>query len=727
MITLNFKPMKKLLFLTVIILTAGVLAAQTPNKPVIKKCVYYGKSKPIREMDVVLPGEHLEKQRVIRNFHSSRKDASGDMDQKSKAPKPNLQRFQGPLNCRGPLLNFDGIDNVNGGNPADPNGDVSESYYMQSVNSSFAVWDKSGNLLYGPVDLKSLWAALPGPWHSMYWYDPIFKYDDLAGRWIVTSVAASYGFDNSYYMVAVSETDDPLGAYYCYGIHYDNELIDYPKLSVWPNGYYVTYVLYSASGDFLKTMAMVIDRDAMLAGEEELAVIEFEMTTLDIDIFFPLPADFHGPDTINDLPCCIVTLDDHNPDDPWDLSLDVYEFDPDWDDPANSTFETAAQFELGEFEPVTFLSPGAPQPINQHTVMTLPHMMMTPLTYRLFEDHESMVCNVTTRDSSIYYIKWFELRKEDSAWSVYQQGNYSPDSSHRYQPGISINANGDIAMGYTVSDEETFPSIRMTGRRAGDSLGVMTFQEIELFAGLNYINTYDYTLGQNRWGDYAPMMVDPADDTTFWFTNMYPKAETNLGNWGTRIFKINLTEEFENVTAFAGNDTMICPSDYVFITQGEATNYNAIQWTSSGDGEFLIDNIPHAQYIRGNQDVADGQVQLIMQAFGYEPDSTATDTMTLIIDPCTGIEEMSSDKINLAITPNPTNGIVTVRAKTGVNKDIVLQVINLKGELIFTETARSTSAEYQRRLDFTYKENGIYYIRLQANGQVATGKMVVVR
>jgi len=465
----------------------------------------------------------------------------------------------------------------------------------------------------------------------------------------------------------------------------------------------------------------------MIAGEPEITMIQFAMPDPDIGRFFPIAADLRGNSIPYDSPCYIATIG--NPDDlePWYLSLDLFEFNTDWDVPTNSSFTQISQFDIGDIEPIIDYGPGAPQPINEKNVVTIPLYMMYPVTYRMFDDHESMVCCLTIWDGNTHYLKWFELRKDSGDWDVYQEGNYSPDSSHRYQPSISINGNGDIAMGYTVSDEETFPSIRMTGRRANDTLGVMTYQELELFAGLNYINTYQTSFDQNRWGDYASMMVDPSNDTTFWFTNMYPKSQTSVGNWGTRIFKIDLTEEFEEVTAFAGIDTMICYSDYIFITQGEATNYNAIQWTTTGDGSFVIDNIPHAKYLRGGQDIANGQVQLIMQAYGYEPDSVAIDTMTLIIDPCTGLEEIKQNELKLSITPNPSNGIVTIKANTGINKHVILLVYDSQGKQLFTEEIITNATFYSRVLDFSIKDDGIYYFRLQAGEQLATGKMVVVR
>src|ERR1041385_3727820 len=58
--------------------------------------------------------------------------------------------------------NFEGLsnqDNFNifGGrvNPPDPVGDVGPNNYVEMVNLTFAVYDKSGNRLLGPVDTRS--------------------------------------------------------------------------------------------------------------------------------------------------------------------------------------------------------------------------------------------------------------------------------------------------------------------------------------------------------------------------------------------------------------------------------------------------------------------------------------------------------------------------------------------------------------------------------------------
>ena len=95
---------------------------------------------------------------------------------------------------------------------------------------------------------------------------------------------------------------------------------------------------------------------------------------------------------------------------------------------------------------------------------------------------------------------------------------------------IAQNFWGDIALGYSVSGSNLYPSIRFTGRRAFDEPGVMTITEQSIIEG-----QYSQT-SSSRWGDYANMAVDARDDRTFWFTSEYMMAENARH---TRIARIS--------------------------------------------------------------------------------------------------------------------------------------------------------------------------------------------
>ena len=146
-----------------------------------------------------------------------------------------------------------------------------------------------------------------------------------------------------------------------------------------------------------------------------------------------------------------------------------------------------------------------------------------------------MVANHTVNTGSgIAGIRWYEFRNEGQGWEIYQQGTYSPDDTHRWMGSIAMDGYGNIALGYSVSDSDTYPSIRFTGRHKYDLPGVMTLSEQEVITGSGVqLNT------NHRWGDYSCMSVDPSDQTTFWYTQEY-YATTGNRSWQTRICSFNI-------------------------------------------------------------------------------------------------------------------------------------------------------------------------------------------
>jgi len=685
--------------------------------------VWFHKSVPVSEMRVVLPGDHGKQQ-----FDNPNKFGREWKEIVKNHPDPNpkkIQKVPGNFSSRGPLLNFEGIGNVNGDLTADPNGDVGPNNYIQTINSSFAVWDKSGNLLYGPVDYKTIWASFPGPWSTYYWGDPIVKYDQMADRWVMISLAIDYYGTGFYTMIAVSETSDPLGSYYCYSYSFD-EQPDYPKISVWPDAYYITLnVIDFNTSDYYHTLYAAVDRDAMLEGETLANMIGFEVVDPGEIYLFPLPADCRGNFVPVNEPCPIVKLGRHIQTNPWLLSLDVYEFSVNWDVPGNSTFYQVFQHDIGQFETLSGgFGPGAPQLGSDTNVMTIPLYMMYPLTFRKFSNQNTLVCCFTVWEEDQHYITWYELRNETGDWYVYQTGNYAPGDEHYFFPSITVNGNGDMALAYSVSGEEMYPSIRFTGRRSEDSLGVMTFEELEIYKGSNYANTYQAGFGQNRWGDYTSMMVDPLDDSTFWYTNMYTTSSNDLGNWATRVFTFDLSNDSVGPYAFAGNDTLV-PDIIFFETQGVAQNNSSLVWTTSGDGQFITNNSERVTYLRGPGDLDNGQVTLTMHITGYYPGTETADSMIMYLSPVS-IAEVPTIGVDLNIYPNPTIDIMTVEAALSSEEPITIKILTLEGKELFTGKYTPVNKHFKQQFDLFHLPDGIYLVRVQAGVEAVTGKIVKI-
>ena len=127
---------------------------------------------------------------------------------------PVLQNQPGLPNMPSPLLNFEGVNNVNGVYPPDTNGDVGPDHYVQWVNLSFAIYTKTtGALAYGPVNGNILWSGFGGPCQTTNDGDPIVLYDPLADRWLMSQFANASLGPPFYQCIAVSTTSNPLGTW----------------------------------------------------------------------------------------------------------------------------------------------------------------------------------------------------------------------------------------------------------------------------------------------------------------------------------------------------------------------------------------------------------------------------------------------------------------------------------------------------------------------------------
>src|SRR5262249_12346429 len=104
-----------------------------------------------------------------------------------------------------------------------------------------------------------------------------------------------------------------------------------------------------------------------------------------------------------------------------------------------------------------------------------------------------------------------------------------PDTTWRWMGSAAMDAQGDLAVGFSASSGSIHPQLRYAGRLASDSLNTLAQGEATLFAGAgSQLDT------NNRWGDYSGLWVDPVDDCTFGYTSEY-YSTTSSFNWRTRV------------------------------------------------------------------------------------------------------------------------------------------------------------------------------------------------
>lgn len=437
------------------------------------------------------------------------------------------------------ILNFDGIPFPGVGcncAPPDTNGAVGQTQYLQIVNEGYQVFNKAtGSSVLGPRSISSVWTGFGGLCETSGRGDPVVLYDHLADRWIISQFAGSTGGPVTDECVAVSTTADATGTYNRYGFHLGTNFFDYPHLSVWPDGYYMSMNVFNAAGTaYLGPQPFAFNRTKMLAGLPATFISPVGPLGGSVDPF--LPADLDGP-TLPPAgaPNTFVGF----PGQTSSQNYTTYHFHVDFTTPSNSTFTTFATPPAAGY---TALCPTSRACVPQKGVAASSSLdgigdrLMFRLAYRNFGTHESVVGTYNVSAGGVAGLRWFELRNVTAGpVTVYQESTYQPDSTWRWMGSAAMDGQGNLAIGFSASSSTINPQLRYAARLATDPLNILAQGEAHLFDGVG-----SQSGTGSRWGDYSSLTVDPVDDNTFWFTSEY-YSTTATFNWRTRIGSFKVT------------------------------------------------------------------------------------------------------------------------------------------------------------------------------------------
>lgn len=449
-------------------------------------------------------------------------------------------------NFEGPGTGMPGF--VMSGAPPDTTLAVGPNHVIAWVNSMYAVMTKTGTVL-SLVNGNTPFAGTGNLCETTNRGDPILQYDRLADRWVLSQFAFNVSGNSilAPYLqcIAVSQTNNPLGAYHRYSITFSstspNGFNDYGKLGIFPDGYYTSYNVFAGSPAGSNTGAALCasDRVKMLAGDPTA-------TTLCAPVNFYaggaalLPADMDG----TTLPTTqaqgnIFIRQSTAP------ALRMLKLKPNF---AASTVTlndgfggAAGSFINLPLGPTTRACNGGggtcvAQPGTTNRLDTLGDRLMYRLAYRNRGGSDSLLVTQAVdpdgggaRSSTM---RWYEIRSPFSATpTIFQNANYDPDgSSDRWMGSAAMDKMGNIMMGYSVANAAAgvFPSVRVTGRLRTDLRNQMQGEKTLVNGSGSQTGTL------TRWGDYTTMQVDPADDCTFWYIGQY-LSDNGTFNWRTRI------------------------------------------------------------------------------------------------------------------------------------------------------------------------------------------------
>src|SRR6185295_4285418 len=218
--------------------------------------------------------------------------------------------------------------------------------------------------------------------------------------------------------IAVSTTADPTGSYARYQFTFD-AFNDYPKMGLWPDGYYFTYNMFP-NNTFGGARVCAVDRAKLLTG----AAATQQCFNTSNQFGALLASDLDGT-TLPPAgaPNTLLAIDT--------AALDVWKFHVDFATPANSTFTGPTMVPVAAFNPLCNGATCVTQPGTTNKLDSLADRLMNRLVYRRFADHEALLVSHAVTAGTGGGVRWYELRNP-SALTMFQQGTYAPDSAFRW-------------------------------------------------------------------------------------------------------------------------------------------------------------------------------------------------------------------------------------------------------------------------------------------------------
>ena len=460
-----------------------------------------------------------------------------------------------------PLQTFAGLTSAQCGScyPPDTVGDVGTNHYVQAVNSSFKIMDKTGTELVAPTTYNSLFSALglSTPCGNRNRGDGIVFYDHIADRWVISDFAwPSFPGVSFYQCIAVSKTADPVaGGWWLYALQFDpvnpNFMGDYPKFGVWPDAYYLSVNMYSNGNTFNGVRVYALPRNAMIngTGAPNSGAIAFSISPETLgDSHSLLPATFRsGLPPVSGgtvTPEYFMAINSSAAAGAVENQVFTWRFHADFATPANSTLGVGANHTPdGTITVNNFVDAFAgsgtmivPQTGTTAKLDSRGDSLMYPLVYQNLGGVESIYASHTVNNNQNgtgpTAIRWyqFDVTGNTIPATPTQQQTFDNggDGLWRFMPSLNVDGAGNLAIGYSESSDYTNPAIAYAGRLVADPPNTLAQGEAILIQGAGH------QTGTGRWGDYGSTFVDPDDRCTFWHTGEYFSVTSGSG-WNTRI------------------------------------------------------------------------------------------------------------------------------------------------------------------------------------------------
>lgn len=398
---------------------------------------------------------------------------------------------------------------------------------MLAVNTDLAIHDRNGALKVRWANMTPLFRNVLPTGASLF--DPKVAYDHYARRWIVVIAARRQSPAGSWIMLAVSQTANPMGAYWVWALDAmvdgstpSSNWADYPMLGFDTQAIYIATNQFLVGGGFQYSKLRVLNKAELYAGGNgpNHSIRWFDYWNLrnpDNSLAFTVQPSVHFRGTGGNPPAYLV-----NALWPGGATLTLWKLTNPlafWSGGAAAL--TRSDVACRRYD----LPPDAEQRDSTTPIANNDARLLNAVyqyaggVHRLWTAHTSKH-TWAGENVARSVVQWYEI--DVSGQNVIQQNAYGSPGRYYYFPAIQTDLRRNAYVVFGRSNSGEYGSMRQTGRRVNDPLHQLQNSALVKAGESAYTGA--------RWGDYFGICRDPLDSQSVW---SYAEFADSGGNWGT--------------------------------------------------------------------------------------------------------------------------------------------------------------------------------------------------
>lgn len=440
-------------------------------------------------------------------------------------------RTQKSLNISSPSILLQSFQGLTMGNfiPPDPHIAVGPTHIIATVNTSFGIWDKDGNLI--KVINPDTWfqSLVPNP----DCFDPQIMYDHFDKKWIMTWDSQNDTLQRAHLLIAISADSIPLGTWYIWALPENRNgsdpvanWADYPQIGFDANAIYIN----SRSWTFGDTAKYQYNKIRIINKNEIYNNPGGSVSWKDIwDITDPQVSTQSGtykPDVI--IPAITFGSESahyflHTPRFGGNF-ISLYKII----DPIGNPSLSRVNIIVDNYG----YSPNANQLGGGATLISSNEsgMKSAPIYRDGFLWGVHSIANPVFPQNSA--VKYYKINVSNS--NIVESAVLGASGYWYIFPNLTVDKDQNVAITYSRSGTDEYCGAFYTTRLKNDPPGLSDSKVLQEGKG-NYVVTFGST--RNRWGDYMGISLDPSDENNIWMFTEYVEAK-NI--WGTRVGEIRM-------------------------------------------------------------------------------------------------------------------------------------------------------------------------------------------